>query len=128
VGRRRAFSVLAVLSILISACTGHTEVSTGVLTGNAQACSGIESVPTAHLDVHKGTVLIASKDVPDNTTYRFVLPAGHYDITNTGTAGFLPPLGRNDLTRKGNFPRPLAHSVSISPGGTAHVDVPDDCM
>jgi hypothetical protein len=114
--------------MLISACTGHSEVSTGVLTGNAQACSGIEFVPTAHLEVYKGAVLIASKVVPDNTTYRFVLPAGHYFITNTGNAGFVAPLGRHDLTQTGNLPRPLAHSVSVSPGGTAQVNVPDDCM
>jgi len=81
-----------------------------VLTGTARACAGLAYVPTAHLQVYRGDVLVAAQRVPDNSTYRFVLPPGRYDITNTG-----------------NPQRPLGHPVSVSAGATIHVNIPNDC-
>jgi hypothetical protein len=126
-GKLWGIAALAVLSILSSACTAHSEASAGVLTGNARACGALAYVPTAHLQVYKGDVLIASKGVPDNSTYRFVLAPGHYYITNTGNAGFVQGLGRYSFTKSGNLSRPLAQSVSVTAGGTTHLNVPNDC-
>ena len=83
-GRRGPLCFLALLSVLASACAGHKGVSTGVLTGAVHACAGPAHVVTAHLQVYRGDALIATRAVPDDSTYRFVLPPGQYYVTNTG--------------------------------------------
>jgi hypothetical protein len=128
-GKLWGLPALAVLAVLTGACTSHSETAlSGVLTGNARACSGLAYVPTAHLQVYRGDVLIASERVPDNSTYRFVVAPGRYYVTNTGNAGFAPPVGGNGIVGKGGLSRPYPPSVSVSAGGTTHVNVPDDCF
>jgi hypothetical protein len=104
----------------------------GVLTGTVQACSGVLYVPTATLDVYRvprppsqsgiggldrenattligeshGVILVATKKVPNDSTYRFVLRPGHYYITNVG-----------------HFEPPLGYAASIASGQTSQVDV-----
>ncbi len=121
-GNRLGISVLVALSLLASACGGHrgaapnhsttTTISTtrGVLTGTAYACSGPAYVATANLLVYRGDVLVATRRVPNASTYRFVLPPGHYYITNTGN----PESG-------------LGRSATVVAGDISHVDVPDLC-
>jgi hypothetical protein len=128
-GTLRGLPVLAVLAILAGACTSHGDTAlSGVLTGNARACSGMAYVPTAHLEVYRGDVLVASERVPDNNTYRFVLAPGRYDVTNTGNAGFVLPVGRHSITDRGALPRPFALAASVSAGNTTHVNVPNNCF
>ena len=119
---RLGVPVVIALSLLASACAGHlgaalnrastttVSISTGILTGNAQACAGLAYVPMANLQVYRGDSLVTAQRVPNGSTYRFVLPPGEYYVTNTGTPQ-----------------RPLGRSVSVSSGGTAHVDIPNDC-
>jgi hypothetical protein len=131
-------TVFAVLVVLLAAglvaCSANPTQGIhkpGVLTGTAQACSGVLYVPTATLDVYRvptlpsqnnigldrehataligdshGVVLVATKKFPNDSTYRFVLRPGHYYITNVGH--FQPPLG---------------YAASIASGRTSQVDV-----
>jgi hypothetical protein len=94
---------------------------TGVLTGTADACAGLPGhVPTAaNLRVYRGDAATARKDVyrpvdpvaekqvPNNSTYRFVLPPGRYFITNSSTQ--------------------FAHPFVLVAGSTIHLDVPNGC-
>lgn len=93
---------------------------TGVVTGIAQACAGPLYEPIAHLRVFRGNAAtarndtyrqvnpVARKQVPTNTTYSFVLPAGRYFITNSSTQ--------------------FAHPFVLTSGSTVHLNVPNDCM
>ena len=128
-GTLRGLPVLAVLAILAGACTSHGDTAlSGVLTGNARACSGMAYVPTAHLEVYRGDVLVASERVRDNSTYRFVLAPGRYYVPNTGHAGFVLPVGRRSITDRGALPRPFALAASVSAGSTTRVNVPNNCF
>jgi hypothetical protein len=116
--------VLVALLLGLAGCSSSPasrRATTGVLTGTAQACAGIASLPIAHLDVYRGNATVARNDVyreiapvarkqvPTNGSYRFVLPAGHYFITNTGDTE-------------------LAHPFVLSAGHTVHLDVPNSCF
>jgi hypothetical protein len=121
-GNRLGISFLVALSMLASACSGHrgaaphhsttttVPTSAGVLTGTAYACSGPAYVATANLQVYRGNVLVATRRVPNGSTYRFVLPPGRYYITNTG-----------------NLESGLGRSATVVAADTSHVDVPDLC-
>jgi len=121
-GSRSGISVLVALSLLGSACGGHrgaephhsttttVPTSTGVLTGTAYSCSGPANAATANLQVYRGGVLVATRQVPNRGTYRIVLPPGHYYITNTG-----------------NRDAGLGRSATVVAGDISHVDVPDLC-
>jgi hypothetical protein len=133
--RSTVFAVLVgLLAAGLVACSANPTLGIdkpGVLTGTAQACSGLLYVPTASLDVYRvptlpnqnniglnrehasgligeshGVVLVATRKVPNESTYRFVLRPGHYYITNVGH--FAPPLG---------------YAASIASDRTSHVDV-----
>jgi hypothetical protein len=94
---------------------------TGVLTGTADACSGLPGhVPadanlrvyrgdaaTARKDVYRPVDPVAKKQVPNNSTYRFALPSGRYFITNSSTQ--------------------FAHPFVLVAGSTIHLDVPNGC-
>jgi hypothetical protein len=119
--RRRVISILVLAGLLASSCASGARalphpspkpalLASGVLTGTAQACGGLMYVPTAHLEVYRGELLVAAQRVPNNGTYRFDLPPGHYDVTNTGNPG-----------------TPSGHPVSVSSGRTSHLDVLNDC-
>jgi hypothetical protein len=84
--------------------------TTGVVTGIADACAGLLSVATAHLEVYRGDVLVARQQVPNGTTYRFVLPPGLYTVTNTGD------------------PKDMGHQVSVAGGHTSALDIADACF
>ena len=103
-------AVVVVVGSLSGCSAGPTPV-TGVLTGNARACAGLASIPMANLGVYRGSVLVASKRVPDNTTYRFVVPPGIYYITNTG-----------------NVDGGSGRSVTVVAGKTSEMDVPNLCF
>jgi hypothetical protein len=89
------------------------------VTGTAQACAGPAYVPTANLRVYRGDAVtaendvyrrvdpVATKMVPNNTRYRFVLPPGRYFVTNSSTQ--------------------FAHTFVLSAGRTVHLDVPNWC-
>jgi hypothetical protein len=118
---RTVVSVIIAAALLAGGCVNHrtaaphrsttTTAATGILTGTAQACAGLNYAPTAHLQVYRGQVLVASQKVPTDSTYRFVLRAGHYDITNTGTPD-----------------RGSAHPVTVTAGHASGVYVPNECM
>ena len=115
-GRTRTIRLfgLATAVVLVgclSGCSTAQTPATGVLTGNARACAGLASVPVANLGVYRGSVLVASERVPDNTAYRFVLRPGIYSITNTGSAD--GGLGR---------------SATVVAGKTSKMDVPNLCF
>jgi len=96
----------------LSACTATSTPTTGVLTGTASACSGVafKLTPTARLTVYKGTAVVATQQVPNGSTYRFVLPPGQYYITNTGN-----PVQASD------------REVTVVAGRTTRKDVPNLC-
>jgi hypothetical protein len=95
------------------------QAATGVLTGTAEACAGLAYVPKANLRVYRGDAItarrevyrpadpVARKQVPTNTTYRFVLAPGRYFITNSSTQ--------------------FAHPFVLTGGSTVHLDVPNWC-
>lgn len=60
------------------------EFHSGVATGKAVPCAGPMYVPTTHLGVYAGHVLVARKSVPTGGNFRFVLPPGRYTISNEG--------------------------------------------
>ena len=109
---RWSTAILIATSILAASCSGGSvqsgiEAPTGVLTGSAQACSGIANASEAQLNVYERVLwtepetgqrdftgvgkLVASQNVPNNGRYRFVLRPGQYYIANTST-GYPPPL------------------------------------
>jgi hypothetical protein len=129
---------VGILVLALTSCgglAGHSASSRtppGVLTGTAQACSGLLAAPVARLEVYRvtgrpsgqgsatvrfgwaaaqQTTFLSSQQVRNGGTYRFVLAPGRYDITNTGElqSGFY-------LT------------TSIESGRVRHLDVPDVCM
>ena len=124
-GIRRAICLpaapLALLLVLAGCSSSPTSphAATGIVTGTAQACAGPAYVPTANLRVYRGDAAtarndvyrranaVARKQVPTNTTYRFVLPPGRYFITNSSTQ--------------------FAHPFVLSAGTTVHLDVPNWC-
>jgi len=119
--RASAVVVLAVVAGLAAACGGShgtagrrpgttPAAATGVVTGTADACSGIMAEATAHLEVYRGDVLVARQQVPNGTTYRFVLPPGRYIVTNTGN------------------PQNIGDGVSVSDGHTSELDIADSCF
>jgi hypothetical protein len=95
--------------------------TSGVVTGIAQACAGPLYEPVAHLEVYRGdaslaraevyrnVVPVARKNVPTDTTYRFVLPPGHYFLSNTGNT---------------EIPQPFV----LSAGRTVYLDVQNFCQ
>lgn len=85
------------------------EFHSGVATGKAVPCAGLMYVPTAHLGVYTGKVLVAHKTVPTGGHFRFVLPPGRYTISNEGHY-----VGRP--------------TFQIHTGRTTHVVVMDYCM
>jgi hypothetical protein len=109
--RRSCYAAVVVVMGCLSGCSAGSAPVTGVLTGNARACASLASVPMANLGVYRGSVLVARGRVPDDTTYRFVLPPGTYDITNTGN-------------RDGGSGR----SVTVVAGKTSQMDVPNLCF
>lgn len=86
----------------------------GVATGLAVPCSGPMYEPKAHLRIYHGPHQVAQKFVSTGTTFRFVLPSGHYVISNDG-----------DPTRSGY---PPGDSFQVSAGVTTHVVVVNYCM
>ena len=124
-GISRAICPLAVPTALLLGLAGCSSSpttphqSTGVLTGTAQACAGLAYVPTATLRVYRGDAAtarndvyrranpVARKQVPTNTSYRFVLAPGRYFITNSSTQ--------------------FAHPFVLLAGRKVHLDVPNWC-
>ncbi len=111
-GPRLRIVVLVVSSLLAGACGGaRPGAATGVLTGTAQACASLQYVATARVEVYRNSVLVASRHVPNGGTYRFVLPPGRYDVTDTG----------NPEPRSGR-------AATVIAGRTSSIDVPDMCF
>jgi hypothetical protein len=128
--RSRVFAaLLGFLAAGLAACsaTSAQSIATpGILTGTAQACSGVLYLPTATLDVYRvptlwsantnglerehvttlGVALVATEKVHTDSKYRFVLRPGHYFITNVG-----------------HYEPPLGYAASIASGRTSRVDV-----
>jgi hypothetical protein len=52
--------------------------------------------------------VVASASIPSGELYRFTLPPGHYELTNTGSQA-------------------LAHPVDVTARSTARLDLPDLC-
>lgn len=82
---KRAFDVLAsailVFGIMSSSASAAT-TERGVVSGKAVPCSGPMYIPTAHVSVFQGTVLVASGRFRTGSTFRFRLPPGRYVITD----------------------------------------------
>jgi hypothetical protein len=112
---------VAVVAVVAAGCGGAhgaagrrpgttPAAATGVVTGTADACSGIMAEATAHLEVYRDDVLVARQQVPNGSTYRFVLPPGRYIVTNTGN------------------PQNIGDGVTVSGGHTSELDIADSCF
>lgn len=118
--RRRRYSVDAVRKLVIvpvvvgalaalAGCSANAlPKSAGTLTGVASPCAGPMAVNQSHIEVYRSGRLISTSTVPAESTYRIVLPAGHYAVSNAG-----PEVG--------------IHAVVVRAGKTTHLDLPDWC-
>jgi hypothetical protein len=94
----RRGSLILALAILLGLglvqVAGAAYVKKGWVSGIAIPCEGLPGLhlPVAHLYVYKGTVLVAAKQFPTGTKFRFVLPPGKYLISND------PPEGGTTVT------------------------------
>jgi hypothetical protein len=82
-------SAFLVLGLAVAGCSSGP--TTGVLTGIASPCGGPTPCPgrssiepKAYLTVYSGSITVVCAQVAGWSTYRFVLPAGSYPITDTG--------------------------------------------
>ena len=109
---RRTFGVAAIVAISLSACTSSTP-TTGILTGTADACTGLAGSTTSSVSVvvFQGKQTVARQVVHNGGTYRIVLAPGTYGITNEGT----PQQG-------------LGLGAKIVAGKTNHLDLPNTCF
>ena len=81
----RALRPLAVAMFVFGLALSSASAATperGVVSGKAVPCSGPMYIPTAHLSVFQGKVLVASGRFRTGSTFRFPLPPGRYVITN----------------------------------------------
>ena len=82
---KRALGALAVAIFVFGLALSSASAATperGVVSGKAVPCSGPMYIPTAHLSVFQGKVLVASGRFRTGSTFRFPLPPGRYVITN----------------------------------------------
>ncbi len=64
----------------LAAC-GSASPPVGFLAGTAIACGGTSAPPaTAHVQVLKGTKVVAEQTVPNDTEYHFKLPTDTYAV------------------------------------------------
>lgn len=97
--------IAAVIGLALSGCGSASTSPSGVLTGTVRACTLYADRHGVDLQIYRGNVVVASKHVAGNTTYKFVLPAGRYFISTGG-------------------PLRLAHPVVLNAGSTVHMDIP----
>jgi hypothetical protein len=107
-GRPALIAGVVATVVALAGCSSPPAAVTGVMTGRADACGGAPAyLPTAQLHIYKSGSLVTNKSVPNGSTYKFVLPAGTYLVTNSSLQ--------------------MAHQVKVRPGGTVHQDIPNDC-
>jgi hypothetical protein len=82
---KRALGPLAVAILVFGLALSSASAATperGFVSGKAVPCSGPMYVPTAHVSVFQGKVLVVSRRFRTGSTFRFPLPPGRYVITN----------------------------------------------
>jgi hypothetical protein len=80
---------MVVLGLAVASCSrGPT---TGVLTGIAWPCGGPVSIATTQIPIaltaYRGKTVVAHAEITGGSSYRFVLPAGHYTVENAYLLG-----------------------------------------
>jgi hypothetical protein len=82
---KRALGPLAVAIFVFGLASSSASAATperGIVSGKAVPCSGPIYVPTAHLSVFQGKVLLASGRFRTGSRFQFPLAPGRYVITN----------------------------------------------
>lgn len=102
-------------ALVVTGCGASTPpaATTGVLTGVAYPCLGLAAqslgATSAHVEVYRSGRLVLSRVIPSGGTYRIVLSAGSYNVSDTGLSG----VG--------------SHHVVVRAARTTHQDLPDLC-
>jgi hypothetical protein len=82
---KRALGPLAMAIFAFGPALSSASATTperGFVSGKAVPCSGPMYVPTAHVSVFQGKVLVVSRGFQTGSTFRFPLAPGRYVITN----------------------------------------------
>ena len=75
-----AVMVVMTMTMMLAACTTITMRSTGVVTGIADSCSGLEFVPHVKVRLYSGPTLLASETIRTGSRYRFSVEPGAYRV------------------------------------------------
>jgi curli biogenesis system outer membrane secretion channel CsgG len=106
---RKLVAVAAVaMTVALAGCTTSAAGPTGVVTGVAYACQGLELPPGEVLHVkvslYSGPSLVASETVRSGAKYRFSVSPGSYRVTGWwGSKGVTVRVGRIVTANFWNF-------------------------